>query len=63
MPDSYNKTAFTADERHFDHFPEAPHVGAIAPDAPLEDLDSGDAVTLAALWRRDTVVMEFGSYS
>ena len=68
MPDtrtdnSYNKTAFTGEIEAFERFPEAPRVGAIAPDLPLEDLDSGDTRHIAELWRRDTVIMEFGSYS
>lgn len=60
---AYNHPSFNRDADKFARFPEAPHVGTVAPDFPLEDLDGGATVRLADLWRRDTVVMEFGSFS
>jgi hypothetical protein len=47
----------------FERFYEAPNVGTIAPDAALEDLESGAPVHLRDLWKTGAVLMEFGSYS
>ena len=59
----YNYTTFRADHADFDGFPGAPNVGTFAPDFELEDLASGESIRLASLWKRATVIMEFGSYS
>lgn len=64
--DDYNYAAFAPSEEEmgkFDRFFDAPNAGTIAPDFPLEDLATGERVHLKELWKRDAVVMEFGSYS
>jgi hypothetical protein len=65
---AYNYERFDAyvssgeDEREFGAFPELLHAGERAPDGELQLLD-GDRVRLSELWRRDGVVLEFGSFT
>ncbi len=64
--DDYNYAAFAPTDKEmekFSRFFEAPNAGTVAPDYALEDLATGDAVHLKDLWKRDAVIMEFGSYS
>jgi len=45
-------------------FPDtSPHVGRVAPDFPLEDLETGEIVRMKSLWAKGPVVIEFGSYT
>lgn len=50
------------DEREFAAFPNMLHAGERAPDGELTRLDGG-TVRLSELWRRQGVVLEFGSYT
>jgi hypothetical protein len=65
---AYNYERFDAyvesgeDEREFGAFPELLRAGERAPDGELQLLD-GDRVRLSELWRRDGVVLEFGSFT
>ncbi len=64
--DAYNYKTFAPtdeDMEKFSRFHEAPNAGTVAPDFPLEDLATGETVHLKELWKRDAVIMEFGSYS
>jgi hypothetical protein len=48
----------------FTEFQDHPlHAGREAPDFPLEDLGTGQAVRLKDLWSAGLVVIEFGSYT
>ncbi len=61
---NYTKFEMSDDEvSKFEEFYKAPNAGTVAPDCELEDLASGETVHLKDLWRKDTVIMEFGSYS
>ncbi len=44
-------------------FPGTLHVGERAPDFPLEDLDSGEKVSLKDYWSKGVVIAEFGSFT
>ncbi len=65
---AYNYERFDAyvesgqDEREFASFPNMLHAGERAPDGELTRLDGG-SVRLSELWRRQGVVLEFGSYT
>jgi hypothetical protein len=50
------------DEREFGAFPNMLHAGERAPDGELQMLD-GERVHLSELWRRNGVVLEFGSFT
>jgi hypothetical protein len=58
----YNYAVFTGEE-DFDSFMGQPHVGERAPAITLTDLESGDSVALADLWRERHLMLEFGSYT
>ena len=68
MSGAYNYERFDAyvssgqDEREFGAFPNMLHAGERAPDGELELLDGG-RVRLSELWRRNGVVLEFGSFT
>lgn len=48
----------------FSEFQDHPlHAGRVAPDFPLEDLDTGQTVRLKELWDGGLVIIEFGSYT
>lgn len=66
MSAPYNYAVFSlaAEEPRFDEFmARGPHVGERAPDFPLEDLETGEAVGLSELWSRGVVIVEFGSFT
>ncbi len=46
-----------------DYQNHALHAGGLAPDFPLEDLDSGDTVRKQDLWSGGLAIVEFGSYT
>ena len=50
------------DEREFAAFPNMLHAGERAPDGELTLLDGGP-VRLSELWRRRSIVLEFGSFT
>ncbi len=64
MPD-YNYAVFdmAKEEAPFAAFPTHLNAGARAPDAQLEDLNSGGEIALSALWRSGLAVIEFGSFT
>jgi hypothetical protein len=65
---SYNYERFDAyveegeEKREFGAFPNMLHAGERAPDGELLALD-GERVRLSELWRRNGVVLEFGSFT
>lgn len=61
----YNYAVFdmTSEEPNFLAFRNILHVGERAPDYPLEDLETGDAVAMKSLWSRGIAVLEFGSFT
>ena len=62
----YNYAVFNlrAEMGKFTEFQDHPlHAGREAPDFPLEDLGTGQAVRLKDLWSAGLVVIEFGSYT
>lgn len=67
--ETYNYATFDgyvatgADTREFAAWPNLLHVGAEAPDIVATSLDSGERIALSSLWRRRSVVVEFGSFT
>ena len=67
--ETYNYERFDAyveageDEGEFGTFMDRLHVGESAPSATVTDLETGEDVELAELWRRQHTVMEFGSFT
>ena len=62
----YNYATFrmSAEKSKFAEFQDHPlHSGRLAPDFPLEDLDTSRTVSLKDLWSAGLVVVEFGSYT
>ena len=62
----YNYSVFNlkAEMGKFAEFQDLPlHPGREAPDFPLEDLDTSQAVRLKDLWSDGLVVIEFGSFT
>lgn len=61
----YNYSVFVKDHGIplFEGFCNTLHVGERAPDFPLEDLDTGETVAMKDLWRREMVIIEFGSFT
>jgi len=47
----------------FDAFREKLFAGEKAPDFPLEDLDTGDTVSMKSLWQKGPAIIEFGSFT
>ena len=60
----YNYAVFdmAREQPAFDVFPGHLNVGSRAPDAQLEDLETGEATWLKPLWRR-FAILEFGSFT
>ena len=65
---AYNYERFDAyveqgdEEQEFGAFPNLLHAGERAPDGELQLVD-GERVRLSELWRRNGVVLEFGSFT
>ena len=65
---AYNYERFDAyveqgeEEQEFGAFPNMLHAGERAPDGELQLL-AGGRVRLSELWRRNGVVLEFGSFT
>ena len=49
------------DTADFENFPTHRRVGEAAPDATLLDAHSGEEIRLSTLWKRNHVLIEFGS--
>jgi hypothetical protein len=68
VSDAYNYERFDAyvergeEEQEFGAFPNMLHAGERAPDGELLLLE-GERVRLSDLWRRNGVVLEFGSFT
>jgi hypothetical protein len=63
--DEYNYGVFdmAAEEPSFSAFRDGLHAGERPPDFPLEDLDTGETVTMKSLWKQGPAVIEFGSFT
>ena len=61
----YNYSTFdmVAEEPHFAAFPNLLHVGERAPDAVLEDLETGEMIGLRSLAASGVAILEFGSFT
>ncbi|MCZ6502237.1 MAG: hypothetical protein O6945_06970 [Gammaproteobacteria bacterium] len=61
----YNYPVFDLPEemKPFELFSSAPNAGQKAPTYPLEDLDSGATIEMKELWKKDFVIVEFGSFT
>ena len=65
-PEEYNYAVFEMEREQpvieaFGPFPV--RSGSRAPNFPLEDLDSGDAIEMKDLWRNGLAIIEFGSFT
>lgn len=65
MSDTYNYECFPEDldAESFKGFATAAPVGTEAPSGELVDLGTGETVTLASLWKKGPLILEFGSIS
>ncbi len=63
MSDDYNYGCFPADldAQAFQGFAQAVPVGSDAPGGQLVDATTGETVTLASLWKKGPLLLEFGS--
>lgn len=62
--EGYNYREFVASTEEFNDFAvHAPKVTMRAPSFPLEDLASGRAVEMSALWKSEIALIEFGSFT
>lgn len=59
--DGYVEAGGDIDE--FGTFADRLHAGTPAIDAKLRRLEDGEIVTLGSLWKRQNVVVEFGSFT
>ena len=61
----YNYSVFDmmAERPNFDGFSANLHVGERAPDFALEDLETGETVSLKDVWSTGATVVEFGSFT
>ncbi len=67
-PDEYNYADFaehvaSGGLEGFERFTDQLHAGSTAPTFPLTRLDDGVTVPMAELWRRNSAVVEFGSFT
>ena len=69
MADAYNYDRFDTyvedgrEEREFGAFPNHLHAGQPAPEISGVLLDERNDLALSEIWRRRTVVVEFGSFT
>jgi len=67
--ESYNYATFDGyvatgvDAQEFAAWPNLLHVGEPAPEIVATSLDSGEQVALSSIWKRRSVVVEFGSFT
>lgn len=61
----YNYANFPQDleENVFNAFRDAIRVGGSAPDGTLVDAETGASVQLSSLWKKNSLMVEFGSHS
>ncbi len=61
----YNYSIFNmeAEQPVFEAFPSKIRVGERAPNMPLEDLESGEVVSLRSLASSGVALLEFGSFT
>jgi hypothetical protein len=61
----YNYDVFNMEREEpvFETFPNNLHAGELAPNFQLEDLDSGEMVSLRSLASSGTAILEFGSFT
>ena len=61
----YNYSIFdmAAEGPYFAAFPDRLHVGERAPEALLEDLETGEPVSLRSLASSGVAILEFGSFT
>ena len=52
-----------ADDREFGAWPDLLHAGSAAPEIAGTLLDDGATLALSSIWKRRTVVVEFGSFT
>jgi hypothetical protein len=52
-----------AEEREFTAWPDLLHAGEPAPEIAGTLLDDGEQIALSSVWKRRTVVVEFGSFT
>ena len=62
QPDTYNYGVFDG-QGDFVDFPNVLRAGASAPDFAATLLETGKAVRLSDYWRRQDLVVEFGSFT
>ena len=61
----YNYDVFDMEREEpvFEAFPNSLHVGERAPNFQLEELDTGESVSLRSLASSGVVILEFGSFT
>ena len=61
----YNFAEFTAggSGASAEFIQNSPKATSRAPAFPLEDLDSGEIIAMQDLWKTETLIMEFGSFT
>jgi hypothetical protein len=60
---NYENFPIDLDAQVFAAFPEVLKAGQPAPDGELTDAHTGETVRLSELWKRDTLIIEFGSFT
>jgi hypothetical protein len=60
---NYQSFPIDVDAEAFAAFPDVLKAGQPAPDGELTDAHSGETVRLSDLWKRDALVIEFGSFT
>ena len=60
---NYSEFDMMAERPSFEGFSANLHVGERAPVFPLEDLDTGEAMSLKNIWSEGVTVVEFGSFT
>jgi hypothetical protein len=60
---NYKNFPIDLDAEVFAAFPDLLKAGQPAPDGELRDAHTVETVRLSDLWKRDTLVIEFGSFT
>jgi len=60
---NYPNFPLDLDAETFAAFPDVLSAGGAAPDGELTDAHSGETVRLSELWKTETLVIEFGSFT
>lgn len=64
--EAYNYAEFDLDKElkpFLDFRSHEPHAGELAPDFPLENLETGETVQLKNLWAKNFLIVEFGAFT